>query len=159
MKNWACILIAFWVLGCGSNAPSGNLPKENYTHPQSSDNLSLASSECTTDILAKTAHLMDSIGQELILEFLESFKDNCQHNAEFSQWSNELLFEITSRYPELLLSSLSQVGLQQKDRILREFSNPVSDVINLDSIIHQIEGVMGYSEMKIEVLSALGKDQ
>ena len=61
MKNWACILIAIWALGCGSNAPSGNLPKENYTHPQSSDNLSLADSECTTEILAKTAHSMNSL--------------------------------------------------------------------------------------------------
>ena len=93
---------------------------------------------CSTQILRQTYEKMDSLNSEDICNFLLTFDPMCNSNAEFSEWSNELLFEVANKYPERLLEQLDKDSGISIEYILNEFSTPIHDGIYLAKILDKI---------------------
>jgi len=113
---------------------------------------------CSATLLRETFDKMDSLSSNDILLFVLTFDTICHYNVEYSEWSNELLFEIANKYPVKLLTQLDKRSLSSLDYILNEFSTPIHDGIYLDKTLEKIKNaVVPNNNVKSKVISALKK--
>ncbi len=113
---------------------------------------------CSTQILRQTYDHMDSLDTEEILHFLLTFDSICDNNAEYSEWSNELLFEVANKYPKVLLEQIDLNSEIDLDYILNEFSSPIHDGIFLDKTLEKIKSTpIKESSAKIKVINAINR--
>lgn len=59
--------------------------------------------KCNTEILLKVYQNKDSLDEETLHQFFLTFGEECINNAEYSEWSNELLFDILQLYPAQII--------------------------------------------------------
>ena len=125
----------------------------NYFHPGINN---YDSSKCQSAPLLTLDKNLDSLTSEMILDFLSVFSVTCEANVEFGQWSNELLFKILDRNPELTLMVLSD-HIDQLDTtsIYKELQSPLYDLIPVDSITSKIEALTINEQIKSSVLLRL----
>ncbi|MBD77636.1 MAG: hypothetical protein CL840_01690 [Crocinitomicaceae bacterium] len=96
---------------------------------------------CSSRILLKTSSQLDSLNINLVDSFLSTFHESCRNNVEYSEWSNELLFKVLIRNPEMVLIVLSTNPNISYNEIIHELESPIHDQINLGEIILKIEGI------------------
>jgi hypothetical protein len=125
----------------------------NYFHP-GIDNYD--STKCTNEPLLVIHQNLDSLTNEMIFDFLNTFSVICEANVEFSQWSNELLFKVLSTNPELTLKVLSDnINKLDTTSIFEELESPLHDLIPVDSIKTKIEQLPIEEQIKQTVLNKL----
>lgn len=95
-----------------------NYSKEETTLPDTS--------KCSSQILSVTHRKMTELTRADIHLFLRSFSESCRNNAEFSEWSNELLHQILNRYTKDLVLQLSEQDYNL-NFILEELETPIND--------------------------------
>ena len=82
--------------------------------------------------------------------FFSTFDISCKQNVEFSEWSNELLFEVLYFNPEKFIINLS--NKQSKiNLILSELYTPVADHV-FDNLIAKIEKLNFLKNSKESIL-------
>jgi hypothetical protein len=125
----------------------------NYFYP-GIDNYD--STKCRTDPLLTIHQNIEKLNKQMVLDFLRTFSVNCEANIEFSEWSNELLFNILSAEPELTLEVLSK-NLNELDTvsIYQELESPLHDLIPIDSITTKIKQLNIDEQLKKSVLGRL----
>ncbi len=78
------------------------------------------------------------------------------YHSEFASFSNEILFEVVQRQPNLLIKGLTankdDLSIQT---ILSELENPVHDGFDLREIIDKVSVIEEYEEMKNRVVQSL----
>ena len=85
-----------------------------------------------------------------------TFGQECQNNAEYSEWSNELLFSLLDKQTELTLKTIEkgEKKIEIKE-ILEELSSPINDGFDIKKIITQADKVKINRRLKDEILERL----
>jgi hypothetical protein len=106
----------------------------NNSFGQESDSL-----KCNISIVREAYQNIENISDELMLKFLETFGKDCKNNVEFSEFSNETLFKVIQKNPEVF-SEILEKNLNQIDfeEIIFNLRNPLHDLIDLDLTINKI---------------------
>jgi hypothetical protein len=107
---------------------------------------------CWPDLKKNNYYLND----DQILLFLNSIGEECKNDAEFSEVSNEVLFNIVGANPESFLKVIetnsSKIDIKW---ILHELENPVNDGIDVRSIFEKINNITGYDSTKNLIIKSL----
>lgn len=112
--------------------------------------------KCDRTILLGTSKKIGQLTQNEVENFLSTFGYECKDNAEFSEWSNELLFEVLDRQTEVTIKTMEKVESKiEIDVILAELSAPVNDGINLKILISKVEKIKINDQLKKEILARL----
>jgi hypothetical protein len=97
---------------------------------------------------------LDSLTDQMLSEFLCTFDISCEINAEYSEFSNETLFAVLEKAPNLFFRVLTTRQIDNKI-ILKEIENPINDLIDLQSVYDQTKLATAQSELKTKYLNAL----
>ncbi len=97
----------------------------------------------------------DYFSRDEMIGFFCTLDDTCSNNIEFSEVSNEILFNIIKVEPEASLKILSEDSGLSIDHILNELKDPINDGIPVNEIHAAISSVKGYDKMKVHVLMSL----
>lgn len=84
--------------------------------------------KCNLNILLEVSENIENLNSKLISDFVCTFDSTCVNNAEFSEWSNELLFKVVKNDINLLNKSLHELGYDYVLLIANELANPIIDV-------------------------------
>ena len=106
-------------------------------------------------LLDVSKHVGKVTHQEMI-DFLLTFGEECQNNVEYSEWSNELLFELLEKQTELIVKTIAhQSKVIELAAILENLEDPINDSFNLKSIIAKVDKVNFNPEVKDEIVNRL----
>src|SRR5688572_5499786 len=64
--------------------------------------------KCDGSVLLSTSKKIGKLTQNEITDFLLTFGQECRNNAEYSEWSNELLFKTLDNQTELTLKTIEK---------------------------------------------------
>lgn len=106
----------------------------------------------------ETSKKIGQLGHSEMIDFLLTFDAECRNNAEYSEWSNEILFELLEKQTELTVKTI----VYQEDRIdlttiLENFENPVQDRFDLTALIDKVNKIKVKSDIKDEIIGRLKK--
>ena len=115
--------------------------------------------KCDSIILKTTSDSLDQLSPTLVLNFLSTFNQSCVNNAEFSEWSNELLFTLLNQNTEMVLLVIQEKGKDiDKKSILKEMESQTLDKVDIPKLIEKVKKVKLSKELKDEVISRLNKN-
>ncbi len=124
--------------GSESTVDSLDVGKNEVEIPKDTNTLRTPSvGRCDIDIVRFTDNMIDSLNLENIHTFLATFDPACGNNVEFGEYSNEVLFEVLVRYPDLFSKALHMDSVQL-DTIMNELSNPVANMEESQIVIEKI---------------------
>ncbi len=89
-----------------------------------------------------------------VIMFLCTIDDKCKSHAEFSQFSNAVLFLLLEKEPELTIDLLSRYKFQL-DYILYMISQPINDGIDLNKVADGLMNVNKKIELRDSILNAI----
>jgi len=109
--------------------------------------------------MAKLLDVSKNVGkvthQEMV-DFLLTFGEECQNNVEYSEWSNELLFELLDKQTELIVKTIAhQTKVIELAAILENLEEPIHDRFNLKAIIDKVEKVKFDPDVKKKIINRL----
>lgn len=110
---------------------------------------------CSSDILLKTDESIENLDLVTVAEFLSAFDRDCKNNVEFSQWSNELLFDVIARKPDMVIGLLSKNTSLDKDLIISTLEDPIHDGIDLMETIRSVKRSTFKNPIQTEIIEAL----
>jgi len=93
--------------------------------------------KCSRIAILKLSENIDNPSEAEINCFLNSFDGSCMNNAEYSEWSNEVLYDLLEKFPERLITALETDNQFNETEILNEICNPLLDE-NYDLIIETL---------------------
>lgn len=112
--------------------------------------------KCDDKILLGASKKIGTLNQKEISDFLLTFGQECRDNAEFSEWSNELLFKILDKQTELTLTTIEkEQKIIEIKTILDDLSEPITDNVNIKSLISKIERVTFDDKLKNKIITSL----
>jgi hypothetical protein len=97
---------------------------------------------------------LTSLTDQMLSEFLCTFDNACKNNVEYTEFSNETLFAVLDKAPNLFFQVMSS-GLIDNEIILKEIENPINDRIDLQEIYDNIKLSTAKTEFKTKCLNAL----
>ncbi len=123
----------------------------NNSFGQESDSL-----KCNISIVREAYQNIENISGELMLQFLKTFGKDCKNNVEFSEFSNETLFKVIQKNPEVF-SEILEKNLNQIDfeEIIFNLRNPLHDLIDLDLTINKIADTKIEKSIKDKLIIAI----
>ncbi len=110
---------------------------------------------CNINLVAKLSLSIDNPEDKDILNFLLTFSESCNSNIEYSEFSNEILFDLLFHYPNKVVTYLSNDKVNSQI-ILTEFESPINDKYNIDDILKTVEKT-DECQMKKKVIEHLRK--
>ena len=150
MKNLISIL-AFALLlsaSCVNNSRDGkntknskeDSPLEAYKSGLQNNDTLL--SKCSLDIILQIENDIDSLTIQKMRAFLNNFSKDCRNNVEFSEVSNEVLFIVMEKYPELFVTVMCDNNAEiECEEIYFQLSQPLHDLIPVDSIYNMMNQI------------------
>ncbi len=126
----------------------------NNDKPSNIDTLKNECKKCSIQVVKKIHDNIENLSYEIIGEFLCTIDRTCKNNAEFSEWSNEMLFKIIEKNPTLYFSVLKDMNNERQQYILSEFENPIID-IDYQKMYNSVEKLNIEKELKKEYLNSL----
>ncbi|MGC3943787.1 MAG: hypothetical protein QM762_04470 [Chryseolinea sp.] len=111
--------------------------------------------KCDDAILLSTSERIGRLAEKEIADFLLTFGEKCRDNAEFSEWSNELLFMVLDKQTELTLKVIQEEKRIEKAVILDDLSEPINDSIDLKALINKVNKVKVDDNLKAEIIKSL----
>lgn len=116
----------------------------------------IKSFNCNISVLAHISTRIDSLTSKEITYFLRTIRRECSNNAEFSQFSSELIFKILEKHPKAAITALTTKGSEiEFSYIYDKLTSPVHDLIPLDKIEKEINSLSFKSERMDSIKSAL----
>ncbi len=112
--------------------------------------------KCDIEKVAVLKKQLPNASKESIVSFLSTISVDCKNNAEFGQFSNEVLFEVLQAKPLEVLMITGKEDVE-RDEIYKMLESPVNDAINLRELIDSINKLELQSVEKSEFLKALKK--
>ena len=114
---------------------------EEVNKPESQNNDTLLS-KCSLDIILQIENDIDSLTTQKMRAFLTNFSKDCRNNVEFSEVSNEVLFIVIEKYPELFVTVMCDNNAEiECDEIYFELSQPIHDLIPIGSIYNRFNQI------------------
>jgi hypothetical protein len=161
------IVLISIILGCKDRAtkqqavliPTANAISLDTTRsdkiPQTSDTTTFTY-KCNLDIVINVQKNLDSLTVKEIINFLKVFSIKCRNNVEFSEFSNELLFEVMERQPDKFIKAICETQADINYQIIYdEIKSPLHDLIPLDKIKQSVESSPKRCERIDSVLKSL----
>lgn len=112
--------------------------------------------DCNIQVLAHIDTRLYSLSPKDIAYFFRTIKSKCSNNAEFSEWSNELLLKILERHPEKALQILNDKNREiEFDYIYTELTTPIHDLIPIEKVQSSIRNLNLKTERNDSILMAL----
>ena len=103
----------------------------------------------------KTVHEnIDNLTYEMVENFLLTFDSSCETNIEFSQWSNEMLYKLFEKDPDLTLKVLEQSNLNNIETLLDEIKNPIKET-DYQKIYDKILRTEKRSQLQEKILKSI----
>jgi len=112
--------------------------------------------KCNTSIVLEINENIDSLSDNLMLSFLMTFSEDCNNNIEYSEFSNETLFKVIQKEPELFCKTLDK-NYDKIDipAILFELESPLHDLIILELTKKEIEKIEISNDLKNQLLKSI----
>lgn len=114
-----------------------------------------ASLLCNATVLKSTANNIGKLSLTDVKIFLSTFDESCKNNAEYSEWSNELLFATLKTQPDLLLEAIANLHKSRMELILANLGAPIHDGIDLSALQIVVQNAQGLTSVKNLILLAL----
>lgn len=112
--------------------------------------------KCDGAVVLFTENNVERLTERELRDFLLTFGKECQNNVEYSEFSNEVLFLLLGKQTELILKTIEKEENRiELEEVLRELSSPVSDMIEIKSIISKVEKVKIDSRLKKRIVEKL----
>jgi hypothetical protein len=112
--------------------------------------------KCDDTILSGVHKKIGKLNRNEIAKFLMSLGKECENNAEFSEWSNELLFAVLDKQTDLMLKTIEKEERNiELDVILEDLESPISDMIVVRSLIPKVEKAKISKRVKQQILDRL----
>jgi hypothetical protein len=114
--------------------------------------------KCNTEVLIPiTKNLRQgTLTDEEIYLFLRTFSTLCSRDAEYSEYSNELLFDMLNLQPERVIINMEREKRNiDIDYIIHELETPVNDGIDVKTIYVMVKNVKNNSKLKKDILKSL----
>lgn len=161
------LIISILLASCGPSNPNNSTKSVDFHEhkgeentPRAKDSISLIleidEAKCNVNVVRTMYQSLDNPRKELINLFLLSFSDECSSNVEYSEFSNETLFELITRHPALFINVLSMNDHDLK-QIVQVLKNPINDTFSSKEIINIISG-LPKDPIQMELISMLSKE-
>jgi hypothetical protein len=112
--------------------------------------------KCDISIVSATQNNVDQLTEKDVIDFLSTFGDACKNNAEFGEYSNEVLFLILDKQTDLTIKTMTTEEQKLEiDVILDDISSPINDIINVKAILEKVERVKVNGSIKKKVIERL----
>lgn len=110
--------------------------------------------KCDLDKVRIVNQHLDSLTTQMLSEFLCTIDNSCKNNVEFLEFSNETLFAVLEKAPNLFFQVMT-TGKIDNEIILIEIENPINDLINLQTVYDKTKLATAKTELKTKYLNAL----
>lgn len=97
--------------------------------------------ECSIECLVQIESRLGKLKKDEILMFFKANTKKCAFNVEFSEFANELVFEVFNSDFNVVLIALKEVPQDQFEWICNTLNNPVSDKYTTIEIIEKLKRV------------------
>jgi DNA-binding protein Fis len=125
----------------------------SYSQERQADSL-----KCNISIINEVYENIENISSDLMLQFLKTFGEDCKNNIEFSEFSNETLFKVIQKKPELFCKMIEKLEDEiELDIILLELETPLLDLINMKTTRNQIKNTKISDDIKKRLLDSIDK--
>ena len=112
--------------------------------------------KCNEDIVLRVHEHLDSLSVNEIIQFLKVFSIECRNNVEFSEFSNEVLFEVMDRQPMSFIKAICETQSDiEYQAIYSEIKSPLHDLIPLDKIKKSVKSAPQRCERIDSVIKSL----
>ncbi len=109
--------------------------------------------KCDIEKVKIADSLLDNLTFEIVRDFLCTFDTSCKNNAEFSEWSNEVLFEVLEKSPSIYFKVIAKGQVNSKI-LLEEVQNPIHE-FDYQKIYDKIKATNARATIKSQYLNAL----
>ncbi len=96
---------------------------------------------------------LNNLTLTMVSQFLYTFDSACVNNAEYSEWSNEILFKLIDEAPGIFFQVI-EMEINDDSAILNEIQNPVCD-FDFQKIYDKIKTSTANADVKAKYLKAL----
>jgi len=101
------------------------------------------SEQCLAAVAAMEQTRADQISPQTVSAFLGTLASHsCQGNAEYSEWSNESLFNVMEKSPTIFFMVLRTSSKSTQERVRQELGQPIHDLINYPKINESISRIV-----------------
>jgi len=101
------------------------------------------SEQCLAAVAAIEQTRAEKVSPQIVSAFLETLISNsCQGNAEYSEWSNESLFNLMEKSPTIFFMVLRASSKSTQERVDQELGQPIHDLINYPKINESISKIV-----------------
>lgn len=112
--------------------------------------------KCDTKVLIPISKNLGTAKQSEIRDFLMTFGKECRNNVEFSEWSNEILFDLLDKQTELTLQTIVVEGKKiEKSEVIKVLSSPLLDRVDAKKLKERIKKLEFDPALKREIIEAL----
>jgi len=126
----------------GKNTKNGKEDSPVEVNESGSQNNDALLSKCSLDIILQIENDIDALTLQKMRAFLTNFSKDCRNNVEFSEVSNEVLFIVIEKYPELFVTVMCDNNAEiECEEIYFQLSQPLHDLIPVDSIYNRINQI------------------
>lgn len=110
------------------------------------------SDKCSSQTLLEIHKNKNSLSQNDVRKLLGTFDESCRNNAEFNEWSNELLFDVLNEFTDILIQEFNNLDPKQQTLIIRELESPINDKYMPDDLIKKVRYSLNSSARIIKAL-------
>ncbi|MBL7846268.1 MAG: hypothetical protein JNL40_02275 [Cyclobacteriaceae bacterium] len=112
--------------------------------------------KCDTNVVLSTQNKAGKLTSKDVKAFLYTFGKECSNNVEFSEFSNEVLFQIIDKQTDLVLRTMAnEESRLEMEAILSKLSSPINDSINIKELISKVDRIEMNGELRKKVLERL----
>lgn len=110
--------------------------------------------KCDIVTLTKISKNIDQLNLEIVKEFVCSFDSSCNSNIEYSEWSNELLFQVMNNDIDLLNKAIHELGYNYVKFVASKIEFPIHefDYQKLYSIVKNSWGPKDIVESELQAI-------
>jgi hypothetical protein len=112
--------------------------------------------KCNEAVVLFTQNKMGQLSQQEIGNFLLTFGQECRNNVEYSEFSNEVLFDLLDKQTDLVLRTIKkQENKIELNVILEDLGTPINDRNDIKIILTKVEKVKISMELKDRIVERL----
>ncbi len=112
--------------------------------------------KCDVGVVLFAKDKMGHLSQREVSNFLLTFGRECRNNVEYSEFSNEVLFDLIDRQTELVLKTMEKEKNEiELNVILENLGTPINDAIDVKTILTKVERVKMNGRLKDKIVERL----
>lgn len=112
---------------------------------------------CSIEAVTIAQERVDTLSKEDFECFIATFDPSCSSNVEYSEFSNEVLFNVLLKHPVYLIQHVADnPATINTEYILKQLQAPVSDEVSVAQCVNAVSVAVGPSLAKEQILKSLG---